>query len=62
MVEKKVHRQYHQLVGKEKKGKTSDICRLTEATVVTSETVIQLQDEWQRVDAAKAAWKAHKVS
>ena len=62
VVEEEAHRQYRQLVGKEKKGKTSDRRKLTEATVDTSETVIQLRDERERVDAAKAARKAKKLS
>jgi len=62
VVEEEAHRQYRQLVGREKKGKTSDRRKLTEATVVTSETVIQLRDERERIDAAKAARKANKES
>ena len=42
-------------MGKEKKKNTSDRRKLTEATVVTSETVRILRKELERVDAAKAA-------
>ena len=62
VVEEEAHHQYPQLVGKDKKGKTSDHRKLTEATVVTSETVIPLWDERERVDAARAARKAKKLS
>ncbi|PWW77971.1 hypothetical protein C7212DRAFT_342392 [Tuber magnatum] len=34
--------------------------RLTEATVVTSETVLLLREEWERVDVAKTAWIANR--
>jgi len=47
-------------VGKQKKGKTSDRRKLTEATVVTSETILMLRDERDRVDAAKAARQSKK--
>ena len=56
------HHQYRQLVGKEQKGKGLDQQGLAEAAVVTPETAIQLPDKQERVDAAKAAWKAIKQS
>jgi len=61
-VEEEAHRHYRQLVGKERKAKTSDDRKLTQATVVTSETVLQLRDQPERVDAAKAAHKGPKQS
>ena len=51
-----------QLVGQEKKAKTTDRRKLTQATVVTSETVIQLREQRERVDAVKAARKVKKES
>jgi len=45
---------------KEKKGKTSDRRKLTEATVVTLKTILKLGDERERVDAAKAARQVKK--
>jgi len=62
LVEEKAHSQYRQLVGTEKQGKTSGGRKLTEVTLATSETVIQLQDVSERIDAAKAARKANKES
>jgi len=61
-VEEEAYRQYRQLVGQERKAKTSDRRKLTQATVVTSETVIQLREQRDRVDAVKAARKAKKES
>ncbi|PWW75193.1 hypothetical protein C7212DRAFT_364646 [Tuber magnatum] len=43
--EEKGYRQYHQLMTKEKQAKTSDRRKLTQATVVTFKTVIELQDQ-----------------
>lgn len=60
VLEEESHRQYRQLVGKEKKAKTSDRRKLTAATVVTSETVLQLRDQRERIDGEKAARKAKK--
>ena len=54
-MEEEAHRQYRELMGKEKKKNTSDQRKLTEATVVTSEMVWMLRKERERVDAAKAA-------
>lgn len=62
MVEEEAYRLYRELVGKEKAAKTSDRRKLTEATVVTSETILQLREDRERVDAAKAARKANKAS
>ena len=55
VVEEEAHQQYQELVGKEKTKSISDRQKLTEATVVTSETVRMLRKERERVDAAKAA-------
>ncbi|RPB01511.1 hypothetical protein L873DRAFT_1887983 [Choiromyces venosus 120613-1] len=54
-MEEEAYRQYWQLVGQEKKAKTSNCCKLTQTTIVTSETVIQLREQQERVDAIKAA-------
>jgi len=62
VVEEEAHRLYRVLISKEKAAKTSDRRKLTEATVVTSETILQLQEQRERVDAAKAAKKANKTS
>lgn len=62
VVEEEAHRLYRELVWKEKAAKTSDGRKLTEATVVTSETILQLREDRERVDAAKAARKANKAS
>ena len=45
-----------------KKKKTSDRRKLTEATVVTTETVIDLHDKRERVDTAKALQKQKKLT
>lgn len=47
ILEEEAHKRYRVLVGKEKKGKTSDRRKLTEATVVTSETILMLRDQRQ---------------
>ena len=60
VLEEEAHKQYRVLVGKEKKGKTSDRRKLTEATVVTSQTILMLREEREWVDAAKAAKQAKK--
>jgi len=68
VVEEEAHRQYRQLMAKEKKKNTSDRWKLTEATVVTSEMVRMLRKERERVDAGKAAQianpraRSHKTS
>ena len=59
------HWQYRQVVGKEKKAKTSERRKwrkFTAATVVTSETVLQLREQRERVDREKAPRKAKKPS
>src|SRR5207302_10322093 len=61
-VEEEAHKLYRQLVGKEKAVKTSDRRKLTEATVVTSETILQLQENRQRLDTIKEARKESKAS
>lgn len=60
VLEEESHRQYRQLVGKEKIAKTSDQRKLTAAIVVISETVLQLRDQRKQIDGEKAAWKAKK--
>jgi len=59
-VEEEAYRQYRQLMAKEKKKKTSDRRKLTEATVVTSETILMLRKERERVDAAKSTRLANQ--
>lgn len=59
-VEEEAHRQYRQLMAKEKKKNTSDRRKLTEATVVTSETILMLRKERERVDAAKSTRLANQ--
>ena len=49
-------------MSKEKAAKTSDRRKVTETTVVTSATILQLRGQRERVDAAKAAKKANKTS
>ena len=61
-MEAEAYHEYRQLVGQERKAKTSDHSKLTQATVVTSETVIQLGEQRDRVDAVKAALKEKKES
>ena len=61
-VEQEAHRQYRELVGEKKRGKTSDRRKLTEATVVTTETVIELREQRQRIDAAKEERLARKLA
>lgn len=43
-VEEEAHRQCRQLMGKKRRGKSSDQGKLTEARVVTSEMVIELRE------------------
>ena len=62
VVEEEAHRLYLVLMSKEKAAKSSDCRKLTEATVVTSETILQLREQRERVDAAKAGKKANKTS
>ncbi|KAG0135438.1 hypothetical protein HOY82DRAFT_536732 [Tuber indicum] len=61
-MEEEAHRLYRELMGKEKAARTSDRQKLTEATVVTSETILQLREQCEKVDAAKVAKKANKIS
>jgi len=62
LVEEEAQRLYRELVGKVKTAKTSDRCKLTEATGVTSGTILQLREDRVRVDAAKEARKVNKAS
>ena len=62
VVEEEAHCLYRELVGKEQAAKTTDSRKLTEATVMTSETILQLREDLERVDAAKAARKVNKAS
>jgi len=56
------HRQYRNLVAGDKKIKTSDRRKLTEATVVTTELVLELREKRETLDAAKASKKAKQLS
>lgn len=56
------HRQYRNLVAGDKKIKTSDRRKLTEATVVTTELVLELREKREALDAAKASKKAKQLS
>ena len=62
VVEEEAYRLYRVFMSKEKGAMTSDHRKLTEATVVTSETILQLREQRERVDAAKAAQKTNKTS
>jgi len=62
VLEEESHRQYRELVGKSQRIKTSDRRKLTEATVVTTETVIGLRENRERLDAEKAARAARKLT
>jgi len=61
-VEEEAHPQYRQLIAKENKKNTSDRRKLTEATVVTSETILMLRNEPERVVAAKSTRLANKAA
>jgi len=61
-VKEEAYRQYRQKIGKERRGKTSYPRKLTDATVVTSEMVIELREQREKSDAVKAARKAKKES
>ena len=61
-VEKEAHQQYRELVAGKKRGKTADCRKLTEATVVTSETVLELREKRERIDAAKNEKIARKLA
>jgi len=56
------HRLYRVLMGNEKAAQTSDCDKLREATVVTSETILELLKQYERVDAVKTPRKGKKVS
>jgi len=56
------HRQYRNLVAGDKKIKTSDRRKLTKATVVTTELVLELLEKRETLDAAKASKKAKQLS
>lgn len=62
VLEEESHRQYRELVGKSQRIKTSDRRKLTEATVVTTETIIGLRENRERLDAEKAARAARKLT
>jgi len=61
-VEEEAYGQYGQLVGQERKAKTSDRRKLTQATVVTSETVIQLRSSEIGLMLSKQPEKQKKES
>jgi len=48
-------------MGKEKAAQTSNCDKLREATVVTSEIILELLKQYERVDAAKTPRKSKKV-
>ena len=54
------HHQYRDLVGGQKKKKTADRRKLTQATVVTSAMIIDLREKRERIDAEKASRQARK--
>ena len=62
VLEEESHQQYRELVGKGQRIKTSDRRKLTEATVVTTETVLSLRENRERLDAEKGARKARKLT
>jgi len=47
---------------KDKAAKTTDRRKLTEATVVTSETILELRNQREKVDADKAARVGRPIS
>ena len=61
-LEEESHKQYRELVGKSQRVKTSDRRKLTAATVVTTETVLHLRENRERLDAEKAAKQARKLT
>lgn len=61
-VEEEAYRQYRQMIEKKRCGKTSNRRKLTDATVVTSEMVIEFRELCENSDAVKAARKAKKES
>ena len=56
------HRQYRELVGGKKQIKTNDRRKLTEATVVTAETILELREQRERLDRQKEEQKARKLA
>ena len=56
------HQQYRNLVAGDKKIKTSDRRKLTEATVVTTELVLELREKRKALDTAKDSEKAKQLS
>ena len=61
-LEEESHKQYLELVGKSQQVKTSDRRKLTAGTVVTTETVLHLRENRERLDAEKAARQARKLT
>ena len=61
VVGKEAYRQYRELVGGQKKKQTADRRKLIQATVVTSETIIELGEKRERIDAVKASREARKL-
>jgi len=57
-LEEESHKQYHALVGNIQQVKTSNRTKLTAPTVVTTETVLHLQENQEQLDAEKAARQA----
>lgn len=62
VLEEEAHRQYRELVGGKKKIKTNDRRKLTEATVVTAETILELREQRERLDRQMEEQKARKLA
>jgi hypothetical protein len=62
LLEEESHQQYRKLVGGNRSGKTTDCRKLTEATVVTTETVLALREQREKLDQAKAVRQANKLA
>ena len=61
-VSEEVYRQYRELVGGQKKKQTADRRKLTQATVVTSATIIELREKRERIDALKTSREARRLT
>jgi hypothetical protein len=62
VLEQESHRQYRELVSGRTRGKVSDRRKLTEATVITTEKVLQLREQRERQEAIKELKRAKKSS
>lgn len=61
-VSEEAYRQYRELVGGQKKKQTADRRKLTQATVVTSATIIELREKRERIDALKTSREARRLT